>query len=398
MRGKRGIPDWLWMAGLMLLLSLHFWFPRIGSGPPTDTFGTGARGKKAFYRLIKQRLPEVDRNFEPLPQFLANLPDPFDTPCVLCLLGPARSPSEREWEAILDWVNAGGSLVIAAREDDKEFSIDPLEIKVTSFHAIADADADDADAHADKEPEAVHSIQTDWEHDLEVHWHPSNSLVAPESHVMVQSSGGVLAVSRSYGSGKFVVVASDDLFSNKSLTRGDNSVVGFRLIESAGPADWIYFDESLNSSGTPKIVGLLLEPFLRPLTVQLLVGLLIFAWCGSRQFGPLMPRAISPRRNIVDHTDTLGNLLYRSGNGAEALKNYLDQLVLDLGLKRFKGQEHRILEPIARRLGCEVDQIKQEFVQAEKAVMQGRLDRRTTARLIRKLAFVRECSLFTKAK
>jgi len=46
---------WVRPAALVLLVSLHFWFPDVGPKLRDDTFSTTATGKKAFYLLLQER-------------------------------------------------------------------------------------------------------------------------------------------------------------------------------------------------------------------------------------------------------------------------------------------------------------------------------------------------------
>jgi hypothetical protein len=75
-------------------------------------------------------------------------------------------------------------------------------------------------------------------------------------------------------------------------------------------------------------------------------------------FGPLLPKTVTARHNIVDHTDALGILNYKTKNGAEALRSYLKQLYSELRLKSFRGRENQILEPIAVRMGTSTQEVK----------------------------------------
>ncbi|MCH7688882.1 MAG: DUF4350 domain-containing protein, partial [Planctomycetes bacterium] len=343
-RRKFWKTDWVLLAALFLLVSLHFWFPNIRTGPAHDTFSTTAEGKKAFYLLVRQQAASrgivVRRNLNPLLrwnfEFGANA---SGTP-VLCLLGPQRYPTSVEWEKLLEWVSSGGILVLAARYNQPEFKIEDLELEVKRLNRRLDAGPQD--------------IQTDLVTTGNVFWKSKGRVVASANAAQLVNADGTLqAVSSSYGSGRIVVVASDFIFSNQSLAWDDNSngELAYRLLEWVGGDGNIYFDESLNISGTPKVVGLLFDPMLRPVTVQLLLGLLLFGWWRRRRFGPLLPKTVTARHNIVDHTDALGILNYKTKNGVEALRSYLKQLHSELRLKSFKGRENQILDPIAVRMG-----------------------------------------------
>jgi hypothetical protein len=151
-------------------------------------------------------------------------------------------------------------------------------------------------------------------------------------------------------------------------------------------------DESLNATGIPKMVGVLLHPRLRPLAIQLATLGLAFAWWRSRRFGPLLPAPVSPRRNIVDHTDALGVHAYRTKDGPGMLRAYLHQLRMELKLQGPLANEDRALEPIARRLNRPVGFIKKFLSRAEEAANAKRLKRRDAAEFIRRLAILRRAA------
>jgi hypothetical protein len=213
----------------------------------------------------------------------------------------------------------------------------------------------------------------------------------------VQFGGTVQAVVQEHGYGRVIVVATDFPFSNQSLAWEDNSVLAFALIlarpgnpiQPQPPVARMALDESLNATGIPKVAGVLLDPRLRPLTIQLGTLGLVFAWWRSRRFGPLLPPPVPPRRNIVDHTDALGVHAYRTKDGAGVLRAYLHQLRMELKLRGPLANEDRVLEPIARRLRRSPEFIKTFLERAEQATTAKRLKRRHAAEFIRRLAILR---------
>ncbi|HEX6987584.1 MAG TPA: S4 domain-containing protein, partial [Planctomycetaceae bacterium] len=215
-------------------------------------------------------------------------------------------------------------------------------------------------------------------------------LVAPDAEQVVVADASVQAAVQPYGDGVAVFVATDRPFDNRTLTWPDNAVLAFRLLEAAGYRGEAVFDESLNVSGTPKVVALLLDRPLRPFTLHLFAVLAAFGWWRFRRFGPLLPPSVPPRSDIVAHADAVGMLHYKTRDGRAALRYYLHQLTTELKLKRLSGaREDRILEPIARRLGRPVADVKNAFRQAAAALKQEKLDRTTAAKHIRRLAKVR---------
>ena len=400
---KRFPTRWLWLLVLVLLLSLHFWYPNLGTAPVHSSYNTGAQGRKAFYLLSDRFFFDVRR----LTTTLNSVTDETesydfyddDPDTTLCLLGPARYPTESEWDDLLEWVRAGGALLIAARDEHPAFAIDALGIEVESLDDDKnDKKPDDTGSKEKKEEETEQAdarpVRTRLMSNADLTWKSRGRIVAPPAaDVLLEHAGTIQAVGYDHGHGRVVVVASPFVFTNQSLAWGENGVLASRLLENAAPDhSYILFDESLNRSGTPKAVGLLLDPFLWPVTVQLCILLLLFAWSNNSRFGPRHALAVEARRNIVDHTDTIGSLYYRSRNGSAVLRSYLRQLVVELHLKHFRGREEQVLAPIARRMNADVAQIKKVLTGSANLGKNPRAGRKQVAACIRKLARIRRAA------
>ncbi len=379
---------------------MYFWFPNFRPGISHDTYSTEADGKKAFYLLLRheadQRRLHVARSFHPLDRQVVgtsarNVPSHLRESAALCLLGPERYPTAAEWAAILKWVQAGGTLIFAARDDRPTVSIPLLDIAVKP---VSELDK------ADREPDDSGLVRTTLVREGNLYWESSGWIEAPQAQPLVQYAGTVQAVLQEYGYGKVIVVATDFLFSNQSIAWEDNSVLAFALVMARPdnpiqphlPVKTIAVDESLNATGIPKVVGILLDPKFRPFTIQLAILAVVFAWWRSRRFGPLLPPPVPPRRNIVDHTDALGVHAYRAKASTLMLASYLQQLRMELKLRGPLAKEVRILEPIARRLNRPPETIQYFFEQAEKAASARRIKRRHAAEFIRRLALIRQAA------
>src|SRR5262249_55309613 len=114
------------LAALVTALSLHVWFPHLDSGPVNDSYNVDVGGRNAFYQFTERHMPFTRRNHESLVILL----DTLGSDNTLCLLGPARYPSEREWTALLAWVSVGGKLLLAARWDDASLVIPGIPAQV----------------------------------------------------------------------------------------------------------------------------------------------------------------------------------------------------------------------------------------------------------------------------
>ncbi len=373
------LAPYAWPAAALAVISLHFWFPVSTSGLAHDTYSPSAEGHKAFYRLVAQQ-PEslaVSRNHKPLAAVLSSLP----IGQTLCILSPERVPNAEEWSELAEWIRHGGVLLYSFRGDQPQ-DIPWLNVKYVP----------DASTHDSSKPQTalVKSEVLLWWSDGRL----ETSLGTP----LVKHHDTLQAAKVPYGNGVAVFLAGSQPFSNQALTYGDNSVLALRLLDAGGMPEFVVFDESLNDSGTPKTVGILFDPILRPVTIQILILTVLFGWWRSRRFGPLTPSAVSARQNIVEHTDMVGNWYWKSQDGAAALKAYLRELSSRLRLKTFRGTEDRVLEPIARRGGRETADVRHDLQQAFQAVRKQRLDRRQAARLIRRLSLIRRDSQVTAAR
>jgi hypothetical protein len=365
--------SWAWPLAALVAVSLHLWFPETPTGSRHDSYSAAADGHKAFYRLVAQQPANqrLTRNRVPLASLVSALPPD----ATLCILGPERPPAADEWSALVDWIRNGGSLLYAFRGDKR---LELPWLKVTYRPEAPPGD------RLEPTTRLVDSSQLAWWSD--------GRLDAPNGLPLVFSDDTLQAAVVDYGFGRAVFVASPLPFSNQLLTYGDNSVLAVRLLEAAGPLTFVTFDESLNSTGTAKVVGILFDPLLRPITIQVAILAVLYGWWQSRRFGPLTPSAVTPRQNIVEHTDMVGNWYWKSRDGRGVLKAYLRQLTAELRWKSFKGKEDLLLEPIARRSGRDVAALRKDLQQAFAAVRSNRVERRTAARLIRRMALIRRAA------
>ena len=422
----------VWLAVLAAALVLQVWFPRVDAGPLNDTYNVDVGGRNAFYQYARRLasrgvLVSAERNHEQL----AALLDGYGPDSTLCLLGPARYPTPREWNALLRWVHSGGKLLLAARWEDAELTIPEVNVHVKSTKPKVEIDifgggrkrkpkrekpsedsapkddpatktekdagqiaADESKADSSTPASPAGLVWSSLLADANFTWKTDGLIEAPGAEVLVKSGESPQAVRLHYGTGTIMLLASDYIFSNAALNERErhNGLLAVKLLEAAGPGDQILFDESLNATGTPRVVGVLLDPVLRPATVQLLVILVIFGWQGNRRFGGLLPKAAPARHDVADHTNSLGNLYYKAHHSKGVLREYLDQLRTELHLRYSRGHEQRVLQPIAARTKMSVEEVQRLLASAEASARKPRLSRREAAFFIRRLAHLRQAA------
>jgi hypothetical protein len=404
---RDGLRTIAWFLLLGAVLLLQVWFPPIDAGPLNDTYSVDVGGRNAFYQFVERRKYRVGRNLRPLERLVYDLP----AEAVICILGPARPPTDRERLALLRWVEQGGRLLLAAPWQKPELSIPEVSAAVVGQSApntgwplfgpavsprpaparqfpgparpqATAQPANSRPGNAERPPDALFDVA------VGSGWSSMARVDALNADVLIRTDQGAQAVKIDHGNGWLILVATDYLFSNKALFQRDtsNGVLAVRLLQAADPRTTVIFDESLNISGTPRVVGILLDPLIRPATVQMAVLLVLFAWSGSRRFGAPLPPARPARHDVTAHTNALGNLYYRSSGGVAALNAYLEQMKSALKLSYVKRRSSRVIEDLARRSGLGAAEITELLDQATEAADRSLLHRRDAAYLIRRLA------------
>ncbi|MCZ6795708.1 MAG: DUF4350 domain-containing protein [Planctomycetota bacterium] len=406
-RRARWKTEWLWIALVGLAILLGFWWIPGQTGIRSDSYSPAGDGKKAFFTLARELLPEVARSVTPVSEALENVG-------TFCVLGPARPPDRREWAVLHDWVRRGGALLYAASAAGGSVDMAPFDVKVESTTGLAvlgfeipdDDESDDDESDDDdnngwafwKKAEDVDTVLARGR----VRWLSSATLEFPEERADVLLSRGEepQVVRLSVGRGVLVVSASDRVFTNRELAHGDfrHGLLAFRILESCGEASPLVFDEYLNSS-MPKVVGILFDPLFRGFTLQLIICALLFGWWKARRFGPASPSGETPRRSIREHAQALGNLHFKAGSGSHVISTYLEFFRREVGLplaaarKKTGSRSDPYREPsekLARGTGLEPRAIAKVLARADRAVGKRRLASGETAMLIRSLASIKK--------
>lgn len=356
---------WVWPLAVVVILAAQLWFPPLEDAVLHDTYSTTADGQRAFYQLMSEHAEWSSRNTQPLQKAL-----PDGVAETLCILGPERWPTDAEWTALLDWVEQGGQLVLACR-GPTERVVPKLDIRYIPRETGT--------------PDDSLPPQTSLLNEGALAWWTDGRLLAPGAEVLLSYDGTPQVVKRTWGEGRVVVSASALLFSNQLLTYGDNPVLAFRLVESAGELWSITFDESLNTSGTPKSMAIFFDNDLRPVTLQLLLLLVLYAWWNCCRFGPWLPAAVGARHDIVEHADALGSAYWRCRDGAAILARFLQALRTAPSRTRLDPQHPAAWALAAQRLKQPVSELQQEWKRAEALSKVNSLSPRTAARTIRRL-------------
>ncbi|MDB4614373.1 DUF4350 domain-containing protein [bacterium] len=420
-----------WLTGLAVIVLLSFYWVPGDRNTADDTFSAATNGKKAIYRASGRLLPQTVR------RSVDELVPPADTD-TLVMLGPARYPDGNEWKALYEWIGLGHTLVFAARFDDPAvrpiprmgFEIVPFEIDkmkgrkkktnapppviVQDTTPETDSVEDETSADQIQQAEANPATNTpqnvpvvssdDDDTDDErvasgplvegaVSWRSRGRILPTDGYrstTLLSCDGEPCVVVRHIGSGKLVVVSSDYVFSNRALLENSrNQQTAWRVLNAEAIDGPVYFDETMNESGTPQTFGLLFNARMRPFTLQLLLATVLFGWWGSRRFGPIARHQDATRRDIREHAVALGQLHYNVKAGGQALKNTYDRFKADMRLTSIAAESHAAV--LAARSGMTEDAVADVLNRVSFGMnYHGRLPNSEAAGLIKSIAEIRE--------
>lgn len=392
MRNRGAELIWVGLVALLLLLTV-WWIP--GSGTVnSDSYSVTLPGRKVLFRTLSRLEEDVRRSERQL------IPDP-DNYHRLLILGPARYPDSREWDELYVAVTRGMSLVFAISDRDPVLDLEVFGVQIRAdkndtLKVTSDAasrETDETGETGDSKPEQTSRRKagsaslsrrdsSPTETDLvnnSVTWpHPrrftrsglSGDEPLDEStwETLVRAGGEAQVIRRRIGLGQIIVVSSDNLFSNRSLMDEDQALLAVRIIEAAETPGATWFDETLNSSGTPKVFGILFDAQFRPMTLQLILVAVIFGWSGARRFGPAVRQFSRRRRSIVEHAQALGTLYFQGRSGQQVVERALEHLRSDVRHSFGTGvaaDDPALLARLARRELSEV----RELIQTAQAIV-----------------------------
>ena len=417
MKRLRWQAEWAWLAGVVLLLVLGFWWFPGQTSDATDTFSTAAGGKRAFFTLAERLTPPATRTVENLSEYAGDA----DT---MCILGPARYPDADEWDWLTDWVSFGNTLVFAARQDDPAVDLMYFGVRVVPDERLLkkrggkkkesdesrdsardndgpegqnkDSNKEETKTDADKKlgprPRSIFG-EADVQTPLatgKFHWQSAGHIEtgSQRGEVLVTVDGKPQVLRLPFGQGTLIVCSSDYVFTNKSLASDDNGLLAFRILEAGNPHA-VVFDESLNASGAPKIFGLLFLPIVRPIILQILLLAVLFCWLGFRRFGAAAVQMSAEHRSMTEHATSLGNLHLKAGTGRRAMQWYLEYFRNELRLHYAADSGVAEAALLARRAGTDEHATALLLGNVRDALGHDRLAGGRAAALIRELAVIK---------
>lgn len=319
---RRGLArDIALLAGLLLTLGLFLAFgPRraeVQSNDIPSSHSVEPLGAQALYQWVgalgydPQRLEY--RAFELTERDAA-----------LLVIGPSQPISRREAESMLNWVDAGGTLIFA--EDDRsgfpqsQALIDALDIEFRVFTETSTIDRVTARQPAFDSPAAVQArVDT-------------GVMLVPRSDDMVVLLGtdqSPVLVGRARGKGYIFISSSVNPFVNGTIGQSQHPELVVNLLRRVPRGGRVVFDEyhhGLVPPPTPAFGGSLALAFTSTWGWALMYLAAISALYlifSSRRFGRAIPLAEeSRRRSSAEYVEGMADLLQRGGKRAYIAQHY----------------------------------------------------------------------------
>jgi len=238
------------------------------------------------------------------------------------LLATARwSLDQERVDALLDWVEAGGHLIVAARPDPSgtakgSDASDPLlkalGIEIQRYGEAGEL-AEIVQTIADKVLESRKTTTVDFdagEHPVEVAFSPRQRLATEADYDrLAEDDLGSAVLHASLGSGSVTVLCDIGPLQNASIGKHGHAELLWRLVRlgPVGAPVWIVFDEDM-----PALPAWLWR-HAREAVIALVLLLLAFMWNRARRFGPLIDLPPPARRRLLEHVEASGQFLWRNG-------------------------------------------------------------------------------------
>jgi hypothetical protein len=238
----------------------------------------------------------------------------------LFILAPATPFDDDAVDAVVDWVERGGQLVIVTTSGPRRL-LDRFDLRL---RFAGDRLAEAVPAQPVLLAPPVERVRVDTWEALERQEGLAPWLVAGER---------VVLGSRPYGEGQVIVLTSERPLSNEGLADPESAALALNLVGRLPPGARVAFDEYHHGfvSGATRGLWQLLVANYWGWAVIYAVGLCyIYLWLRGRRFGAPLIRAAAPRRSVAEYVESLGALYRRAGQRGYVADRLADQLKREL--------------------------------------------------------------------
>lgn len=306
---------------------------------------------------LERLLDGLGADARSLPQLTGELPAPEGA--TLWLAVPGRMLGENDIASLLDWVRAGGRLILAPNtatlwENDPLLAAAGLELVQWD-----EEEMNDALGEPDERPSTYldgflyalderHALRAEF--DMQQSIEPYDEDEA-DGEWLLCDPVGCHAWRMLLERGEILALSETEPFRNHALARHDHAALAtFLLAPAPGREFWLVHEEQV-----PTLFALLRQ-HAGFMLLALAAAVLLWIVAAGRRFGPLLADAQAPRRRLAEHIAAAGALLARGGRRRELWQAVHDDFLRTL--RRRHPQAHDLdaeatIALVARQTGVE---------------------------------------------
>ena len=283
-------------------------------------------GVKAAYDLLQSMDVPVARSSSRW----SNLS--YDTSVLFAFQPFARQPDADELKRLTRWVEDGGTLVLSCSQSPETVDPnDPLTGDVAQVASTLTKEIPCAPEVNNAMTKDIHQIAVQGNIRLA-------SFNAKVYTTLFKDPSGAVAIAKSYGKGRVVLIANTLFASNNGIGKADNAVFFFNLAKAGNRTQTgaVAFDEyhqgigfAEDATGPGKrIVALLPTPMKWISVLSIILCIVLASGTASRHQQAALQR--DPPRHAVDHVRSLARLYEKSNAYGLALRPIYATLIHDL--------------------------------------------------------------------
>ncbi len=246
---------------------------------------------------------------------------------LVLMLEPTVAPTDADWEALDDWIDAGGVLVLAGDNFAASEAFTHFNVDLRYLGSDAPALALQSPLFLSPPLTTTAAVET-------------LAYLRPQRNdyvVHLAADDGPVLLSWPQGKGRVVLSASAYPFTNLGLKQPGNPALVLNLVSLIPASGHVYFDEWHHGQQAAAAALLGPEAWLRSTPAGhalLYVAAVIFIalLLGGRRFGPPLPLPRdTARRAPLEFISALAHLGRRAGHSQAVLGQYRQQLKRQLG-------------------------------------------------------------------
>lgn len=299
---KKSILLFLSLIGLLIIASFYLAEPALEEYPAYRVDSPAPDGTKAFYQSLETLSVPVER-FTKHPNQLE-----VDGDTALFLFGPPILMEQHLIDHYLNFVDRGGTIFIVTDQHTElfPFNIEPVSLLDESGSINVDGELYQAELNS---------------------WIRLNA--SADDQILITDDYGVIALSKSFGSGEIIQMIEPSWFTNELILVKDHLEI-IASVLSDKDFDRLYFETYHYLTGT-KLTVLDITPDPILLLGMILITLVVmYLWLKGKRFGP----ALSLREQEVRFGDerirALANWQIKGRNFHEALMTQVNFLKLTI--------------------------------------------------------------------